>query len=89
MRTDAPLSTAPLHRTGCRFQHALSVLFTVQAAFKKKFEKGQFERRARMEADRLESLLFQLFEREVQSLLCARMSFRHDHLHAPLAGVTA
>ena len=32
---------------------------------KKKFERGQFERRARMERDALESLLFRLFERQV------------------------
>jgi hypothetical protein len=32
---------------------------------KKKFERGQFERRARMEKDALESLLFRLFERQV------------------------
>ena len=37
----------------------------MQGAPKKKFEKGQFERRARMEPDKLEALLFQLFEREV------------------------
>ena len=32
---------------------------------KKKFERGQFERRARMDKDPLESLLFRLFERQV------------------------
>ena len=41
----------------------------MQAAPKKKFEKGQFERRARMEPDKLEALLFQFFEREVHLTL--------------------
>lgn len=38
-----------------------------QESTRKKFEKGQFERRARMEKDDLENLLFRLFERQVGS----------------------
>ena len=62
-----------------------TALISVQAAPKKKFEKGQFERRARMEADRLESLLFQLFEREVQIPLTTTIS----SLQKPMCSLAA
>ncbi len=39
----------------------------LQESTRKRFEKGQFERRARMEKDDLENLLFRLFERQVRS----------------------
>lgn len=45
--------------------------FALQESTRKRFEKGQFERRARMEKDDLENLLFRLFERQV----CSHLAF--------------
>ena len=64
------------NQAACVAEPGLSALqLQMQAAPKKRFEKGQFERRARMEPDKLEALLFQLFEREVHGTLseCCRV----------------
>jgi hypothetical protein len=47
----------------------------LQESTRKRFEKGQFERRARMEKDDLENLLFRLFERQVCSTSQAVFKF--------------
>ena len=78
----AALPTVTNHLT-CRTRSGLSAPQSwMQGAPKKKFEKGQFERRARMEPDKLEALLFQFFEREVHSTLLQRF-----HGQSPSAAI--
>ncbi|EIE27582.1 winged helix DNA-binding domain-containing protein [Coccomyxa subellipsoidea C-169] len=61
-RTMQVLSEAP--DTQMRPGAVQRVSFGNKESTRKRFEKGQFERRARMEKDDLENLLFRLFERQ-------------------------